>query len=113
MMKTVVYEKGPARFDMAGQRLPTVVRETFEAISKGLAERLRRHAESRLAGAGFTQAAGWKVEVYTLDGEDKPADRGYTVRFQNEKGGYIEVIGILTVKGWPSLDHGFAIGEED
>lgn len=87
--------------------------ETDEHISAGLAKRLHRFAVSRLDDFGFAQAAqGWDVEIYTLDGDDKPADRAYTVRFTNEKGGYLEVSGILTRSGWPSLDHGLHVGSD-
>lgn len=112
-MKTSVLQTGPAHFSQVGQRVSRLLHQTPERISPGLAERLCRHAERRLSEAGFTQAVGWQVEVYTLNADDKPADRAYTVRFQNDKGGYVELIGILTARGWPNVDHGFAIGHED
>lgn len=111
-MKTTVYQKN-SHFDQVGQRLPCSLHETKEQITAGLAARLRRHANQRLTDTGFTQAAAWELEVYTMDADEKPADRAYSVRFLNEKGGYVEVVGILTNNGRPVLDHGFAIGTEN
>ncbi len=110
-MKTTVFQ-AKARHNQVGQRLPDALHATPEQITAGLASRLRRYAEQRLTDAGFTHAAGWEFAAYTMDADDKTANRAYTVRFQNEKSGYVEVIGILTNKGWPTLDHGFAIGHE-
>jgi len=109
-MKTTVYQS-KAHFSQTGQRLASSLHEVSEEISAGLAQRLARYAQTRLEDAGFV-ALGERIEVYTLDADEPPANRAYTVRFQHEKGGYLEVSGILTRRGWPSLDHGFAIGEE-
>ncbi|KVP16846.1 hypothetical protein [Burkholderia ubonensis] len=114
MLNTEVYLPGPARFDMCGKSLPTQLHTTNECISKGLAERLHRYAERELINAGFgALTTDAKVIVYTIDGDEKPADRRYCVRWHTPQGGYVELIGILTKAGWPSLDHGFAIGFED
>jgi hypothetical protein len=114
MLQTEVLKPGPARFNMVGQSLPTILRTIDESISKGLAERLHRYAERELIEQGFgALAKDAKVKVYTIDGDDKPADRSYCVRWHTPQGGYVELIGILTRSGWPSLDHGFAIGYED
>lgn len=113
MLQTEVLMPGPARFDMVGKKLPTILHATDERISKGLAERLHRYAERELIDQGFgALAADAKVSVYTIDGDDKPADRSYCVRWHTPKGGYVELIGILTRAGWPCVDHGFAIGHE-
>jgi hypothetical protein len=97
---------------MVGQKLTTTLHAVDE-VSQGLAHRLAVFATRRMAEAGFTAlTAVSKLEVYTTDGDEPPAHRHYCVRWQNEKGGYIEVVGILTRSGWPSLDHGFAIGQE-
>ena len=113
MLQTEVLKQGPARFDMVGKRLPTYLHSTDESISKGLAERLHRYAERELIDQGFEPLAkDAKVSVYTIDGTDKPADRSYCVRWHTPKGGYVELIGILTHRGWPTVDHGFAIGHE-
>jgi len=110
---TEVMARGPAQFNIVGQLLPYQLRTVDEVISAGLAHRLAAYATRRMADGGFAElTAGWKITVYTIDGDDRPADRSYCVRRQNEKGGYIEVIGILTRSGWPSVDRGFAIGEE-
>lgn len=108
-MKTSLYQT-KAHFSQVGQRLPDSLHEVSEGISAGLAKRLARHAQSRLTEAGFV--LGERIEVYSLDADAAPADRAYTVRFAHAQGGYLEVIGILTHRGWPSVDHGFAIGEE-
>jgi hypothetical protein len=114
MLTSQVWEKGPARFDMVGQSLPTHLHLTSENISAGLAARLHRYAEGELHAQGFgALAKDAKVIVYTIDAEDRPADRSYCVRWHTPKGGYVELVGILTKAGWPSLNHGFDIGFED
>lgn len=111
MSTTRVMIAGPARFDQVGQRLSPYLATTDEAISAGLAQRLVRFATARMTEAGFAallpEAA---VEVYTLDGGSKPADRSYCVRWTRPEGGHVEVIGILTRAGWPSVYHGFYMG---
>ena len=108
-MKTEVYTKGPAR-SWWGQSLPRQVLKTSGAISAGLATRLQRYASNRLNDAGMLESVtGWSMAVYTIDGEETSANRSYCVRWENEKGGYIEVVGILTRSGWPFLDHGLSI----
>lgn len=112
-MKTYVMSEGPTRLDMVGQKLPSYLRELSEEISQGLAYRLHRYATQRMVETGFGQMiASWDVEVYTLNGDEKPVHRSYCVRFVNKVKGYIEVIGILTCKGWPTSDHGFYIGQD-
>lgn len=113
MLQTEVLKPGPSRFNMVGQSLPPFLHTTDECISKGLAERLHRYAERELVAKGFHPLAkDAKVSVYTIDGHDKPADRSYCVRWHTPQGGYVELIGILTRAGWPTLDHGFDIGFE-
>lgn len=112
--KTLVLRRGPQRFDMSGQALPQILNDTDEKISDKLAGRLRDYALDRLAGAGFAHAVeGWELEVYTMDGDEGPAYRYYTVKFTNPLKGYIEVCGICASRGRPTLDHGFAIGDAD
>lgn len=114
MLKTTILKRGPYRHDISGQSLPRYLNELDEQISSGLARRLYRYAQDRLADAGFLGAVTcWTPEVSTLDGDKNPPDRAYVVRFKNPKGGYIAVVGILTSHGWPSLDHGFEIGHEE
>ncbi len=108
-MHTTVMKKGPTRFNMVGQHLDYELFTIDESISAGLAKRLVSYALSRLNDAGFV-VDQWNIEVYTMDGDVSPVERRYCVKFQNEKGGYIELIGIYTEHGWPSLDHGFSIG---
>jgi hypothetical protein len=93
--------------------LPTTLHDVAERIRQGMAQRLLRYAQQQMDASGFGAAvAGWQVEVYTIDGDDVPSERSYCVRWKNEKGGYIEVIGILTNHGWPCIDHGFYISAE-
>lgn len=112
-IQTEVLAPHAARFDMTGRKLSTTLYAVDECIRPGLAQRLVSYAQRQLAESGFEAIAqSWDVKVYTVDGTDKPADRSYCVRWTNKKGGYIEVIGILTSHGWPTLNHGFYIGEE-
>lgn len=112
-LTTNVLIRGAAKFNMAGQFLGYPLNTIGEKITDGLKRRLHHYAEQRLFESGFNLAVvDWDVEVYTLDGNDKPTDRSYCVRFKNAKGGFIEVIGILTKSGWPMLDHGFEIGSD-
>lgn len=112
-MKSTVMIRMPVRCDMVGRALPAQLKTTKQKISKQLIGRLHRYALERLELSGFKNAvSGWDVEVYTLDGENRVDDRTYCVRWMNAAGGYIEVIGILTTNGKPSLDHGLAVGEE-
>lgn len=108
-LRTLVMFRGKPRFDMVGQRLPDHLHDADEKISHGLAQRLYRYALVTLEDAGF-EVSAWDCEVYTMDGNDKPADRFYCVEFTNAKGGSIGIQGIMTRKGWPILDHGFCIG---
>jgi len=110
---TSVMAPDPARFNQVGQLLATTLHDVDESISQGLAARLLRYAEKRLDASGFlTAVTGWTVEVYTIDGDDVPSARSYCVRWKNDEGGYIEVVGILTNHGWPCVDHGFYMGAE-
>lgn len=89
-----------------------LLRATEECISDGLAARLHRYALARMDEAGFgTTVKEWATEVTTIDGNDAPANRSYCVQFENANGGYIALVGILTNKGWPTLGHGFEIGQ--
>lgn len=101
---TKVMRREKARFDMVGKFLGYPLSIMNEEITQGLAERLTKYALNHLDAVN-----GWKVEVYTLDGDAKPSDRTYCVRFINPKGASIEVIGIFTKNGWPFLNHGLAI----
>ncbi len=109
-IQTEVLAKSAPRFTMAGQVLPTQLLRTDQCISQGLAKRLVRYAERSLDDAGMLGAVtGWQVTVSTPDAEDAPSERIYNVSWQNEKGGIIKVVGILTSRGWPMLDHGLDI----
>ena len=110
-MQTEVYKLLPVRFDIVGQVTSRPLSLTHESISDGLAVRLYKYALQTLDSAGFKGAVkDWLPSVYTIGGESSPSERSYCVRWTNNEGGYIEVVGILTRSGWPSLDHGLYIG---
>ena len=113
MIASEVLRTSASRFDMAGQKLPSFVDSTKKTISAGLVKRLHQYAERELVAHGFgALAQNAEVKVYTLDGDDKPSDRIYCVRWHRPEGGYVEMVGIHTNSGWPTLDFGFAIGFE-
>lgn len=113
MLTTTVMKAGPTRFNMVGQRLDSHLHIIDEVISQGMAQRLYAYALKAFDAAGFLEMCRtWQVEVYTVDGHLKGPERSYCVQFKNEKGGYIELIGIETLKGWPTLDYGLAIGQD-
>ncbi len=79
-------------------------------ISTGLAKRLTRYATEKMAHAGFGAILkACNIEVTTTDGDLPPSERVYHVSFTTPQGGQLSVIGILTRRGWPLLDHGFDI----
>ncbi|MFJ7794642.1 hypothetical protein [Pseudomonas sp. NPDC096950] len=111
IIATEVFEKLPIRY-MAGKSLPQQVRVTAEVVSPGLAKRLHAYAVERLRQAGMEKAVeGFEVVVSTSDAEDRPSERQYEVSWINKQRAFIAVVGILTSRGWPSLDHGLSIGE--
>lgn len=111
-MKTEVWNRGPARLDMCGQSLPYQLSKTEEHISPGLAKRIHDYAAKRLHGAGLSPLVnGWACTIGTNDADDKPADRAYYVSWKNDAGTQVSIVGILTRNGWPSLDHGLEIAE--
>lgn len=113
IVATEVYQRGSSRFNMVGQKLPDNLNITDKIITQGLAFRLARYALQRLDDAGFAKAVdGWKLTVYTMDADLPASERIYSVRWQNSAGGYIDVCGIFTKRGWPTLDHGYCIGHE-
>lgn len=113
-LQTQVLECNPTRFDLTGRALTKTLRDSLGVpIRPGLARRLRVYAEESLDVAGFLPlVSSWQPCVYTVDGDSTPSMRSYCVRFTNAQGGYIEVVGIFTRRGWPFLDHGYAVGQE-
>ena len=110
-IETEVLLRGQARHDMVGRFLGYPLHITEQQISAGLAKRLVRYGEHVLDDNGFLDMVqGWAVKVGTNDADKTPANRFYWVTWTNEKGGTINVTGILTSKGWPTLDHGLTIG---
>ncbi|MGP9551541.1 MULTISPECIES: hypothetical protein [Halomonas] len=106
-IQTEVYGKAAPRFNLSGQLLASHLVETSGSVSQGLAKRLLRYAQTTLDDAGFLEmVSGWEVTVYTLDADEPPADSSYNVSWKNEKDGVIEVVGIMTYRGWPTMDHG-------
>ena len=107
-MKTTVHMRGPTQFDINGRGY-SILRETEESISPGLASRLESYARKRVVDAGLPALLeGWTVEIYTTDGELPPSERYYVVKWQNTQGTEIQLTGILTNRGWPTVDHGFS-----
>lgn len=108
-----VFREGQPHFNWTQYRTNWPILRTDETISHGLMHRLAKYALKRLDEAGFKAAIeGWECNVYTLDGNDRPSDRVYQVRFMNSKGGFLEVDRIHTSKGWPFLDHGISAGHQ-
>lgn len=106
-----VFREGQSYFNWTRNRTERPIHQTSETISQGLMHRLASYALNRLDEAGFKATVeGWDCNVYTLDGNDRPADRVYQVCFMNSKGGYLEVDRIHTRSGWPFLDHGISAG---
>jgi hypothetical protein len=110
-LKTEVYKRGEANFDMTGRFLGYPLSKTDDSISQGLAKRLQRYATSRLGDCGFSFCAQWPCIVGTNEADERPSNRVYWVEFTNADGGQIQLTGILTRSGWPSLDHGFTVQE--
>lgn len=108
-----VLREGESFYNWTHNKTQRPLHMTDEKISHGLVHRLAAYSLKALDDAGFKPAVvGWACTVYTLDGNERPADREYTVRFQNPKGGYLEVNRIFTRNGWPFLDHGISAGHE-
>lgn len=107
-MTTEVMRRLPTSFDMCGQVVARPLETTSEQISAGFAKRLVAYAVKRLNDSGFV-VDGWEVAVFTMDGDEPPAMRHYTVEFKNVKGGALSVVGIRTEHGWPSLDYGLDV----
>lgn len=112
MIKSEVYEKGNARFNMCGQSLPKSVYLTNDNISQGTCSRLVKYATTRIKDAGLDMVLAWDCVVSTLDHDEPPADRFYCVNWTNKQGTRISVEGILTSKGYPHIDHGIHITED-
>lgn len=112
-IQTEVLREGQSFYNWTQGKTQWPIHMTEEQVTPGLALRLVRYALICLDDSGFKAAIeGWKCTVITLDGNERPADREYHVRFMNTKGGYVEVNRILTRKGWPFLDHGISAGHE-
>ena len=109
---STVFERQPARFNIAGQFISYPLRATEDAISEGLKHRLANYAKKRLEDAGLFPSKVLVCKVSTDDASDKPSDRSYQVEFHTDKGGVIGICGILTKSGWPCLDHGMIIDEQ-
>jgi hypothetical protein len=111
-IKTEVLKCGPAQFDMCGKFSHWPLRTTNKRISAKLAERLLEYASERAENAGLLSLLQhWEVAVSTMDGDDKPEDRGYHVSWKSPEGTEITLCQILISKGKPFLDHRFSIEE--
>ena len=94
---------------MIGQRNSTTLSVVEGSISQGMVQRLINYAQKEAKSVGFEDfTLDAQITVYNID-----EDSVYTVRWQNKKGGYLELRGIHTNKGWPTLDYGFNVGVED
>ena len=112
-IQSEVFREGQPYFNWTQYKTQYPIHQTDEAISNGLAQRLARYAAGILEEAGFGAVVqGWACTVITLDGNERPADREYHVRFLNSKGGFMEVNRIHTRKGWPFLDFGISAGQD-
>lgn len=112
-VQSEIFREGEPRFNWTQYRTQRDIHKTDELISHGLMQRLANYAVKRLDEAGFKPTIeGWECTVYTMDGNESPADRVYQVRFMNSKGGYLEVDRILTRRGWPFIDHGISAGHQ-
>ena len=111
-MKTIVYKRDPPVFGMGGNFLYYPLKRLEENIAEGLARRLYLYALKRAKESGFEFLNTWECEVGTSDGDEKPSNRGYFVKFTNSKNGFISLTNILTRNGYPTLDHSWEIGEE-
>jgi hypothetical protein len=103
---TLILRKAPTKFSMWGGALPNDLTVVDGTISPGLVARLHRYALTRMLASGF-DVTDWKCEISTLDGDERPSDRSYTVEFTNAQGGSIALEGIETKSGHPFLHHGF------
>lgn len=105
-VETTVFIRGSAHHNMCGEFLGYPLKPCGEIITKGLAKRLITYASKDLKSEGLWPGDVVTAEVETCDGDEKPANRSYCVRFRTRKGGAIGIEGILTKRGWPLLDHG-------
>lgn len=111
MLNALVRQPDTARFGMCGTRPAANMTEVHERLSKGLVDRLQRHAERELNARGFGELTkGAKATVYTIEPDGQPADRAFCVRWHAPRGGYVEFRGKLTKAGWPALDNSCDIG---
>jgi hypothetical protein len=111
-MKSEVYKVGESRYDMTGRKISTPVAKTTEQISAGTCKRLLRYATDRVIGAGLDFVLTWDVVISTMNHDWPPSDRIYCVNWTNKQGTRISVEGIFTLKGYPHLDHGIRIAED-
>lgn len=106
---TAVFKCHP-QFNALHQKTTYSLIKTDEAITQGLAKRLVKYATERMEEEGFNKAiAGWDVIVETADADQPAADRSYIVSWKNPKGAQLKIVGILTQRGWPTLDHGLEV----
>ena len=107
-IQSQIYKSDPARFNMVGQKLTQTIQQVEGEISQGLLKRILSYANKEISAYGFERVTeNADISVYTIDN-----DKIYTVRWTNEKGGYVELSGIHTHKGWPHLNFGFNIGTQ-
>ena len=119
-MQTAIFRRAPvaagcrstgAVLVVPGVQKSVNLKMTDGSIRPGLVTRLHQYALDRVTEAGFYLVTASAVEIYTLDADKPASERAYTVRFQNAQGGYLELSGIHTKHGWPSMDFGLMVGE--
>jgi hypothetical protein len=103
-----IMKRGPANYD-AGGKLYYPLREIEGEIASGLVQRLLKYGKERLVNAGLEMVNNWAVEISTMDGNEIPSYRKYSVTWKNAQGTEISIDGIMTKKGHPFLDHGLNI----
>lgn len=107
-IQSQIYKSDPPRFNMVGQKLTQTIQLVDGEISQGMLKRIVSYANKEISEYGFEKfTENSDISVYTIDN-----NKVYTVRWTNSKGGYIELTGIHTSKGWPHLNYGFNIGTD-
>jgi hypothetical protein len=90
--ETPVLGKKPQRDLIVSPPPPQLVTILGEGIGPDLAKRIHTQAKSLIAESKLTFALTWKATVHVNDTEPPLSEPSYSVVFQNDSGGRIEVI---------------------